>query len=248
MHAWLRGWRSDRYGAVLELAVAACIGAVGAYGLWSAAESCSLALATPEPYSVPDSKYCFKELFYAAVHFLPAPAIALAALIFQRRDPHTRLLIAAWSALAIGSANVVAVMQFIAAPLALVGAVAIAAALRPNTLWAVLAAIASAASFDYAAIRLNMALYPPLRAWPQEHERWIRRGGFEPALIDTGDLARSALAVIIAAGLLVAALALRRTPAEPHVRKRACAVSILALIVSGGVYVLLSRFGLPLDA
>src|SRR6185503_15014241 len=99
----MRGFRQDRYGAVIELLLAASIGAVGSFELWRALKSCSYALSSPHVFLLPKPRLCFNYFVFAAIHFLPAPAIAAAALFLERRDPHTRLLIAAFSALAIGS-------------------------------------------------------------------------------------------------------------------------------------------------
>lgn len=213
----LRGWRSDRRAALIEIVVGICVGTVGAI---------EFVLSAGELFAL------------GALHWMPALVLIAAALLCPRRDPFTRPVVAALLALVLGSAHINAVMGLFGAPLALVGAVAIVVSLRPNRVWALLAAVSAGWTLEEGVVKLDGALRLGLLSGERGH-------GF---VLDAAKFRLPAALSILGVALVVLSLALRRSSPAWSVRMRVGVVALLCFPVGAVAYWILALCGLPLDA
>lgn len=212
-----RGWRSDRRAALFEIVIGVCVGSVGGI---------ELVLTAGERFAL------------AALHWMPALILIASALLYPRRDPFTRPVVAASLALVLGSAHVQAVMSFFGAPLAAVGAIAIVVSLRPNSVWAFLAAVSAGWTLEDGVVKLDGALRPGLLSSSRGY-------GF---VLDAAKLRVPVALGILGVALVVLSLALRKSCPARSVRMRVGVVALLCFPVGAVVYGVLALCGLPLDA
>jgi hypothetical protein len=238
--ARFRGLRSDPYAAFVELFVACPLLAYGAFELLQAIRQTRFVLDDPRTFLHSDTRIIFDCQAFALVHYLPALLLLALALFVRRRDPYMRPLSAALFVLAVGAAHVNAVMSIFApgAWVAPFGILAIALALRPNSLGAVVPTIFAGLLFPYAAIRMDGALHQVLLGYSRQ----------TPTAIDTGELGHAVLAWLVGSALVGAALAWRHGPPGRATQLRIVVISAWGLPLAAGIYALLHRFGLPLGA
>ena len=235
-----RGLRSDPYAAFVEIFVACPLLAYGGFELSEAIRTARYVLDDPRTYQVSDARYIFDRQAFAAVHYLPALLLLVLALFVRRRDPYMRPVSAALFVLALGAGHINAVMSIFApgAWVAPFGILAIALALRPNSLGALVPTIFAGLLFPYAAIRMDGALRHVLLGYDRQ----------TPTAIDTGELGHAVLAWLVGSALVGAALAWRRGPPGRATQLRLVVISAWGLPLCAGIYALLHRFGLPLSA
>lgn len=234
----LRGWRSDRRAALVEIVVGTCVAAVGGiHSVWAAQET-AVVLSDPNDYLIPKWLYVFERFAFGALHLMPALFLIAVAFLRPRRDPFTRPIIAASLALVLGSAHVQAVMSFFGAPLWVVGAVAVVVALRPDGVWAFVAAVGAAWTLAGGVPMLDGALRPGLLSS-------ARGEGF---VLDAARFRLPIALGVLGMALVVLALTLRRSSPEWSVRIRVGAVALLCFPFGAVAYWVLELCGLPLDA
>jgi hypothetical protein len=234
------GLRSDPYAAFVELLVACPLLAYGAFELSEAIRTTKFVLNDPRTFLHSDARIILERQGFAAVHYLPALVLLVLALFVRRRDQYMRPLSAALFVLALGAAHINAVLSIFAygAWVAPFGILAIALALRPNSLGGVVPTIFATLLFPYAAIRMDGALRHVLLGYARQ----------TPTAIDTREMAQAVLAWLVGSALVGAALAWRREPPGRATQLRLVVISAWGLPLCAGTYALLHRLGLPLAA